>query len=171
MLTALALVAAGCGGSSGGAPSGSGGGGGGGNGGGTGGGGGGASFPTPATYKTSPLHSTPHQLAIDSAGNVWVACSGENQTGTEVDAVVKVTPQGTVGAQYALDQFARPNAIAIDAGGNLWVTGTTTPYPAQYNSSPYCCSGDPHESVTQMSPGGAVMKNVLLVFTGPAFPL
>jgi streptogramin lyase len=74
-----------------------------------------------------------------------------------------VTPQGTVAAQYAFDQFAAPNAIAIDAGGNLWVTGTTTPLPSQYNGTPYCCAGNPHESVAQMSPTGAVMKNVLLL--------
>jgi len=120
-------------------------------------------FPTPATSKNVPLPSTPHGLAIDAAGNVWVACAGDDNNGNAVNAVVKVTPQGTVAAQFSLDQFAKPSALAVDAGGNIWVAGTTTLLPSKYNSSPYCCAGDPHESVTQLSPSGAVLQNVLLL--------
>jgi len=169
VLVALVLASTACGGGGSKTVSGAGGRGGGvGGGSGTGGSGGGSggsgpSFPTPATYREIALPSAPHQLALDGSGNVWVACAGDGADGNEIDAVVKVTPQGSIAAQYKLDQFARPNAIAVDAGGNLWVTGTTTPFPAQYNGTPYCCAGDPHESVTQLSPSGTVMKNVLLV--------
>src|SRR5258708_14684120 len=126
-------------------------------------GGTGPAFPTPATYKNVALPSPPHGIAVDTSGNVWVACAGDDNNGTTVNAVVKVTPQGTIAAQYPLGQFANPNALAIDAGGNIWVAGTTAPLPKQDNSSPYCCAGDPHESVTQLSSSGAVMQNVLLL--------
>jgi sugar lactone lactonase YvrE len=160
----LGLLLAACGGSSGGSSGGNGGQAGGGSGGAAGMGTGGAPmFPTVATYKNVPLPSTPNGLAVDASGNVWVACAGEDNNGNIVNAVVKVTPQGTVTAQYPLDQFAQPNALAIDAGGNIWVAGTTTPLPSRYNGTPYCCAGDPHESVTQLSPSGAVLQNVLLL--------
>jgi streptogramin lyase len=84
----------------------------------------GAPFPVPM------VGSTPWQLAIDKAGNIWVAL-GDSTPG-HVD---KLSPAGAILAQYAVAD--KPVGLAVDAVGNIWVTTqNSAPAPTVSKLSP-----------------------------------
>ncbi len=90
--------------------------------------------------------------AIDSAGNVWVANTGNGNPGTAIgdSNITKLSPSGVVIGTYVAGTF--PIGIAIDKSGNVWVenygagTGTGTAGIAPGDSN-----------VTELSPSGAVI--------------
>jgi hypothetical protein len=69
----------------------------------------------------------PEGLAVDTAGNVYVADTGNNTIRKITPAGVVTTLAGTAGVLGFLDgagataQFARPAAVTVDATGNLYV--------------------------------------------------
>src|SRR5262245_50408083 len=67
-------------------------------------------FPTETTTLGSGF-STPTGVAVDGAGNVFVADTGH-------DAVKKILPNGTI---LTLGSFSRPSGVAVDAAGNVFV--------------------------------------------------
>ncbi len=61
----------------------------------------------------------PRELAVDSAGNIWVTDTGNNRVEeyTEKGAFIKAV--GSLGTGNG--QFKEPKGITIDAKGNVWV--------------------------------------------------
>lgn len=102
----------------------------------TGASGGNAAFPTGAltavpndysialTYTDASL-SGQYGVAIDSAGDVWVA----NHTSS---AITELTPQG-VFSSYTNAGLLAPNGIAIDSSGMLWITSSSNNELAKFN--------------------------------------
>jgi streptogramin lyase len=72
--------------------------------------------------------AAPDGLAVDAAGNIWLADAGANNI-REISPTGLVSnfagdPGGSAGytdAQGAAAQFSSPNAIAVDKSGNLYV--------------------------------------------------
>jgi streptogramin lyase len=82
--------------------------------------------------------NTPQSLAIDSAGDVWVA----NYNGGTVS---KFSPTGTPASStgYPGTGLDESSGIAIDASGNVWVTNYQSPHASSH-----------HGSVSEFSPAG-----------------
>jgi sugar lactone lactonase YvrE len=81
------------------------------------------------TYTAGGL-SAPQGLAIDAAGNAWVADEGSNAI-TEIGGVSYIS--GTNG--YTSTAIAGPQAVAIDATGTVWVANTGANNVVALNSS------------------------------------
>jgi sugar lactone lactonase YvrE len=71
--------------------------------------------PTPGPATDSEL-SYPQDVAVDGAGNVYIADSLNNE-------VVKVNPEGILSI-YARGQFHTPNGVATDSAGDVYVADT-----------------------------------------------
>jgi hypothetical protein len=61
--------------------------------------------------------SSPADIALDSAGNAYVADAGNH-------AVRKITPAGVVTTLAGSAQFNRPTGLAVDGSGNVYVADT-----------------------------------------------
>jgi uncharacterized protein (TIGR03437 family) len=64
----------------------------------------------------SQLH-TPAGLCVDSAGNLYIADSGNNR-------IRQLTPDGNLKTILGPDQLSGPRGVAIDSAGNLWIADT-----------------------------------------------
>ncbi len=62
----------------------------------------------------------PDQIAVDPAGNVWVADRENNRVEEFNDNAEFLEQFGTKGS--GAGQFIGPRGVAVDAAGNLWVT-------------------------------------------------
>lgn len=73
-----------------------------------------------STFPGSDQLSSPNGLALDTAGNVYVADSGTN------DVVDKFSPDGQLLTQFPSPgssvQLSDPHGVATDANGNVYVT-------------------------------------------------
>jgi len=114
-------------------------------------------FTMAITYTaTTPLNS-PAGLAIDAAGNVWVANSGNN-TLTEFDPngeYIRTVAAGSGGLNA-------PAAIAIDGSGNLWVSNSGANSISEFNSSGTAITGSPFGSTASgglTKPQGLAVDN------------
>lgn len=59
--------------------------------------------------------NTPYGIAVDSAGNLYIADLGNNR-------VRKVAVDGTITTVNGTDKFLAPRNVALDAAGNLYVS-------------------------------------------------
>ncbi len=59
--------------------------------------------------------NTPYGIALDSAGNLYIADLGNNR-------VRQVAPDGTITTVNGTDKFLSPRNVAVDASGNLYVS-------------------------------------------------
>ena len=64
--------------------------------------------------------TSPEFVAIDAAGNLWVA-NYVSPTGTTAGSVVELSPSGTPVAQVLVGSVAGPASIVLDPSGNVWV--------------------------------------------------
>jgi streptogramin lyase len=77
---------------------------------------------TQASYTGGGL-SAPVSLAVDGAGYVWIANSGNNTVSEFTDARSAVSPSNGFGAAYVTGEaLSAPSAVAIDQTGGVWVT-------------------------------------------------
>ncbi|MES2391097.1 MAG: NHL repeat-containing protein [Acidobacteriota bacterium] len=76
-------------------------------------------FSLVVTYTGGGL-STPTGLALDGAGNVWVANSGNNSVTKLDNTGAAVSPSGG----YIAGPMNAPAAIAVDASGKAWVANS-----------------------------------------------
>jgi hypothetical protein len=91
-------------------------------------------FSIVVTYSGGGL-STPKGIAVDTAGNVWTANSGNNSVSEFSNVGAPLS--GTTG--YPIGTSTAPAAIAVDVNGNAWVAN----------------SGN--STVSEVSPGGATV--------------
>jgi sugar lactone lactonase YvrE len=77
---------------------------------------------TQANYSGGGL-SAPVSLAVDGAGYIWIANSGNNTVSEFTDARSAVSPSNGFGAAYVTGEaLSAPSAVAIDQTGGVWVT-------------------------------------------------
>jgi len=76
---------------------------------------------TQANYTGGGLNA-PVSLAVDGAGYVWIANSGNNTVSEFTDARTAVSPSSGIGASYVTGEaMSAPSSIAIDKTGGVWV--------------------------------------------------
>jgi YD repeat-containing protein len=118
--------------------------------------------PQPPTYASSfgtngtadGQLKTPADVAVDAAGNLWVADRGNNRIQKFSAAGAYVSKFGTAGT--ANGQFSGPASIAIDAKGNIYVADKGNGRVQKFNSAGVYVSqfGSKGTANGQFAPGG-----------------
>ena len=78
------------------------------------------------SYKyNSPFNNEddPVDIAIDSEGNVIIACESKDSTGSSDFCTIKFTPEGDTAWVRRLEIGNVPQALALDRWNNIYVTG------------------------------------------------
>jgi sugar lactone lactonase YvrE len=65
---------------------------------------------------TSAQLNSPSGMAVDSAGNIYIADSGNNRVRKVSNGVITTVSGGGVGAQ-----LSNPTGVAVDTSGNLYI--------------------------------------------------
>jgi streptogramin lyase len=86
--------------------------------------------------------SVPHGLAVDAAGNLWVANTGDNNI-LKFNSNYVLQPQATITAGIAL-----PTGVAFDPSGNLWVANFAASNGGAYGSISMYTNGKQNTSAT-----------------------
>ena len=144
-----------------------------------------------STYLCGNDHESPNDIAIDAAGNAYVAGSTHSHDFPVVNAFLDHHPGGPVGvagfvaklnaagsdliySTYlggSLDSFVQ--GLAIDAQGHAYVTGATqsfdfptTPGVLQPTPGPWYCGGTfyTHAFVAKLSPAGSALEYSTYLF-------
>ncbi len=68
----------------------------------------------PVTTTLATGLDVPFGVAVDAAGDVWVADAGSNR-------VVEIAPDGTMTTIGGRPVFSHPEGVAVDASGDLFV--------------------------------------------------
>ncbi len=77
---------------------------------------------TSANYAGGGLNA-PVALAVDGAGYVWIANSGNNTVSEFTNARTAVSPSSGYGSSYGTGEALNaPSAVAVDQAGGVWVT-------------------------------------------------
>jgi secreted PhoX family phosphatase len=77
---------------------------------------------TSANYSGGGL-SAPVSLAVDGAGYVWIANSGNNTVSEFTNARSAISGTAGYGSSYVTaEALNAPSAVAIDQTGGVWVT-------------------------------------------------
>lgn len=74
-------------------------------------------FSVAIRYNASGALATPYAIAIDAAGDAWIA----NASGT---SVTELSPSGSVSASGTAPGLFGPQGVALDRAGNVWVANT-----------------------------------------------
>ncbi|WP_428329144.1 NHL repeat-containing protein [Mucilaginibacter sp.] len=93
-----------------------------------------------AKADTLPSFNSPTGLAIDAAGNLYVADYGNNlirkiAAGGVVSTFAGSGTEGSINALGVLASFTRPMGIAVDASGNLYVADSGNELIRKINSA------------------------------------
>jgi streptogramin lyase len=105
--------------------------------------------PSGAMIGTYVAGSSPGGIAIDSAGNVWVANKGDGIPGPGTtdpmnSNVTELSPSGAVIGTYVAGSY--PEGLSIDPNGNIWVVN---------KGNGIIGIGPGDSNVTELSPSGA----------------
>jgi len=104
----------------------------------------------------------PGSVAVDGAGNVYVADSGNNR-------VVKIpSTNNGYGSPATIASGGNPNAVAVDGAGNVFYTNYTTVVELPFNGTSY---GSPISISDQLSPGWADPTGIAVDGAGNLFVL
>jgi len=79
---------------------------------------------------TNGALTNPYALAIDGAGNVWIA-NGYSEVQTEFNSVVELASSGSLNMYIAHPTSARgyldlPESIVVDSTGSVWISDGDT---------------------------------------------
>jgi PKD repeat protein len=91
---------------------------------------------SPSSGLTNSALTNPYALAIDGAGNVWVA-NGASAVQTANNSVIELAPTGALAMYIAHQNSARgyldlPESIAIDSAGAVWISDGDTNTVTQF---------------------------------------
>jgi streptogramin lyase len=75
---------------------------------------------TPTTFSGGGLNS-PVSIAVDGAGSLWIANSGNNSVSEFLNS--GTAQSGTAG--YGTAALSGPSAVIVDGTGGVWVTNKT----------------------------------------------
>jgi len=104
----------------------------------------------------------PVGVAVDGAGSVYVADSGNNR-------VVKAPfSNGSFGTPVTLASGGNPNAVAVDGAGNVFYTNSSSAMEVPFNGTSY---GAPTSISDQLSPGWNYPTGVAVDGAGDLFVL
>jgi sugar lactone lactonase YvrE len=126
-------------------------------------------FPNPFPTMLRPWGELPEgrawgqvsAVAIDRDGrHVWVAdrCSATSCTGSELDVVFKLDPDGKVVTSFGGGMFIRPHGVTVDRDGNIWVTDHMSATAAQLAQFPNARGNG--QQVFKFSPRGEILMRL-----------
>lgn len=133
---------------------------------------------TPGLILQSSLFINPHDIAFDTANNIWVAYDGGSPQqpslgGVQMVAAANLTGSGTVAPPAAVTlsgqgqtpcilSVCTPSALAFDQSGDLWIASRTI---AEFTAA-QLTSGDPSIPQVILAPNFVNAKGTSLNFLG-----
>jgi streptogramin lyase len=103
------------------------------------------------TYTGCGLTGLEEGLAVDAAGNVWIANTNSSNVGTLCEFSPLGVPANSTG--YTGGGLSEPYAVAIDTSGNVWVTNAIG-------------GSDQNGSISEFSSSGSAISTGTYGYTG-----